>query len=247
MPEIYNAEKNDSKLISNIHSENDTKESSENDLIDTLDSEAQQNRQSKKAFQPFKFESNADSNSRVFSSYCINPKNVNFYHKDSQEKVILLLRKHPFTNIPWIFTALLMFLAPIFVSFFGFIEIVPWEFKFVLFVVWYMITLAFVLEEFLSWFYNVNIITDERILEVDFVNLVYREITDANIDQIQDVTVEMSGVWRTFFNFGDVVIQTAGEVPRIRFEAVPRPDDVAKILRELRLEEEQEKLEGRIR
>jgi len=99
----------------------------------------------------------------------------------------------------------------------------------------------------LGWFFHVNIVTDERIIEVDFVNLIYREITDANIDQIQDVTVEMGGGIRTYFNYGDLIIQTAAEIPKIDFEAVPKPDMVAKVLRELRVEEEQEKLEGRVR
>ena len=99
----------------------------------------------------------------------------------------------------------------------------------------------------MSWFFHVNIITDERIVEVDFANLVYREITDANIDQIQDVTVEVGGSLRTFLHFGNVVIQTAAEIPKIEFEAVPKPDTVARILRELRIEEEKEKLEGRVR
>jgi len=102
-------------------------------------------------------------------------------------------------------------------------------------------------ESFLNWFFNVCIITDERIFDVDFLNLVYREISEANVDQIQDVTVRMGGVIRTVFNYGDVLIQTASEVPRIEFSSVSKPDLVAKVLRELRVEEEQEKIEGRTR
>jgi len=57
----------------------------------------------------------------------------------------------------------------------------------------------------------------------------------------------MGGVIRTVFNYGDVLIQTASEVPRIEFSSVSKPDLVAKVLRELRVEEEQEKIEGRTR
>lgn len=110
-----------------------------------------------------------------------------------------------------------------------------------------MFTVAFILEQFLGWYFNVNVVTDERIFDVDFANLVYREITDANIDQIQDVTVTIGGVLRTMINYGDVLIQTAAEIPQIDFRGVPKPDTVAKILRELRVEEEQEKIEGRVR
>ena len=113
--------------------------------------------------------------------------------------------------------------------------------------VWYLFTVSFTLEKFLAWFFNVNVITDERIIDVDFHNLIYRQISDANIDQIQDVTVEVGGGIRTFLNYGNVVIQTAAEVLRIDLLDIPRPDDVAKILRSLRVEEEKEKLEGRVR
>jgi len=180
-------------------------------------------------------------------SYSYYPDKIKFINEDPEEKVILLLRKHPTTNINWIFIAFLMIIAPAFLPVFDFFSLLPPGFQFIFTLVWYLITTAYILEQFLSWFFHVNIITDERVIEVDFVNLLYREITEANIDQIQDVTVEVGGALRTFLNFGDVVIQTAAEISKIRFESVPQPDKVAKILRELRIEEEIEKIEGRVR
>jgi membrane protein YdbS with pleckstrin-like domain len=181
------------------------------------------------------------------ASYSHFPDFVRFINEDPEEKVVLLLRKHPATNLSWISIAFLMIIAPAFVSVLTPFYLLPGDFQLVLVLVWYLLTSAFILEEFLSWFFHVNIVTDERIIEVDFANLIYREITDANIDQIQDVTVEVGGALRTFLHFGNVLIQTAAEVPKIEFEAVPNPDLVTRILRELRLEEEKEKLEGRIR
>jgi len=181
------------------------------------------------------------------SSFCYYPANANFINQEEEEKIILLLRKHPITNVSWIITAFLMILVPPFFSFFDFFSALPTDFQLVITLTWYLITSAFIIEKFLNWFFNVNIITDERIIDVDFYSLIYREISDANIDQIQDVTVEVGGAIRTFLNYGDVLIQTAAEIPKIKFEAVPRPDEVAKVLRELRVEEEQEKIEGRVR
>lgn len=181
------------------------------------------------------------------ASYSYLPDKISFVNEDPEEEVILLLRKHPITNLGWILLAFLMIIAPSFTTLLTPIELLPADYQFVLNLVWYLITSAFIIEQFLSWFFHVNIITDERIIEVDFVNLVYREITDANIDKIEDVTVEVGGTFRTFFNYGDVVIQTAAEITKITFEAIPDPDKVSKVLRELRVEEEQEKLEGRVR
>lgn len=175
------------------------------------------------------------------------PDKVNFIAADSKEKVILLLRRHPITNVPWIITAVLMIIAPILLDALPLFDAVPLNIRLVASLFWYLITAAFILEEFLDWFFNIYIVTDERVFDVDFVNLLYREITDANIDQIQDVTTKVGGVIPTIFNYGDVVIQTAAEIPQIEFRSVPRPDTVAQVLRELRIQEEVEKIEGRVR
>ena len=183
----------------------------------------------------------------VFSSFRLHPERANFVNKDPEEKIILILRRHPITNIGWIIITLIMLLAPSFLKYFPILEFLPDRYQFVALIGWYLVTTAFAFEKFLAWFFNVNIVTDERVFDVNFVNLVYREMTDANIDLIQDVTVRMGSVIRTIFRYGDVFIQTAAEVPRIVFEAVPDPDGVAKVLRELRIEEEQEKIEGKVR
>jgi hypothetical protein len=182
-----------------------------------------------------------------FSAYIYYPDRVKFINRDPKEKVVLLLRKHPITNLGWVLLVFAMVVAPAFVSIFEFFELLPMGYQVIFILIWYLITTAFAFEEFLAWFFHVNIITDERIIEVDFVNLFYREITDANIDKIEDVTVEVGGGLRTLLNYGDIVIQTAAQIPKIDFEDIPKPDKVAKILRELRIEEEIEKLEGRIR
>jgi uncharacterized membrane protein YdbT with pleckstrin-like domain len=183
----------------------------------------------------------------VLSAFRLHPERANFVNKDPEERVILLLRRHPVTNIGWIIISILMLIAPYFFKIFSSDFFLPDRYQFVSLIGWYLVTTAFVFEKFLSWFFNVNIVTDERIFDVNFVNLVYREMTDANIDLIQDVSVRMGSVVRTIFNYGDVFIQTASEVPRIIFEAVPNPDGVAKVLRELRVEEEVERMEGRVR
>ncbi len=184
---------------------------------------------------------------KAVSAFNYYPGKVKFVGTDSKEHIILLLRKHPITNLRWIITVLLMVIAPLFLSYIVPTEELPADYQLVALMFWYLVTLAFTIEKFISWFFNVNIITDERVFDVDFVNLVYREITDANLDQIQDVTTQVGGVIRTMFNFGNVMIQTAAEVPQIEFVSVPKPDVVAQILRELRVEEEIEKLEGRVR
>ena len=99
----------------------------------------------------------------------------------------------------------------------------------------------------MTWYFNVNIVTDERIIDIDFYHLIYKDVTEAKIDKVQDVNYKTVGVLRTIFNMGDVLIQTASEIPNIDFTAIPKPDKVVKVLQDLRTEEEQEAIEGRVR
>lgn len=184
---------------------------------------------------------------KPLSAFCFYPDGINFENRESQEKIILFLRQHPIVNIPWIIVVLLMLLAPFFVSEFPLFLNVPSNFLFIFVLMWYLLVTAFTIEKFLTWFFNVYIVTDERIVDIDFYNLIYKEVSDAKIDKIQDVTYNMGGVVRALFNYGNVLIQTASEVPNFEFLAVPKPDKVARILQDLQIEEEQEALEGRVR
>jgi membrane protein YdbS with pleckstrin-like domain len=178
------------------------------------------------------------------SSFSYLPEHVNFENKDPEEKIILFLRRHPITNLPWICITFILIILPAFLTVMPFFDSLPPRMGILFVMVWYLMTMAYVLEKFLDWFFSVDIITDERIVEVDFYNLITRKMTDTNINRIQDVTVQHIGGIRAIFNFGDVLIQTAAEIPEIDFEAIPEPDKVAKVLRELRVEEEIEKLDG---
>jgi uncharacterized membrane protein YdbT with pleckstrin-like domain len=114
-------------------------------------------------------------------------------------------------------------------------------------VLWYLLLIAYIFENFISWFYQVFIITDERIIDINFTNLIYKELSEAKIDNIEDVTYRQGGVLRAAFNFGDVVMQTAGAQREFMIEGVPEPNRVVKIMNELKLEEEHEKMMGKVR
>jgi len=181
------------------------------------------------------------------SAFASFPRRVSFETQELKEEIVLLLRKHWVTNIPWVLLIIAMILAPIFLKTFPLISFLPGRFKVMAVLMWYLVTLAIFLEKFLSWYFNVYIITDERIVDVDFYSLVYKKISETKIDRIQDVSYSQGGLFQAVFNFGDITIQTAGEVPEFEFESVPQPARVAKVLNNLVLEEEQEKIEGRVR
>jgi len=180
------------------------------------------------------------------SSFWYMPHDIDFETKDKREEVVLLLRRHPITNVGWIVVFTIMLFAPGVLGSFPILDFMPERFQFIAVVAWYTITTAYFLENFLDWFFNVNIITDERVMDFDFSNLIYKQVSDAKLDKIQDISYKMGGAIRTMFNYGDVVVQTASEIPNFEFEAVPKPDKVVEVMQYLIAEEENEHLRGEL-
>ena len=171
------------------------------------------------------------------TAYIVNPPKMHFESQEEEEQVILLLRKHPITNIPWIISGVLLLLAPIVIfpllSFLNPFPNLPVTYQFVFTLFWYVATFGIILGNYLSWFFNVYLVTNERIVDVDFKNLVHRELSSTRITRIQDVTYKVSGVIRSVFDYGDVLVQTAGTMENFDFESSPQPENVVHIVHQL--------------
>lgn len=181
-----------------------------------------------------------------FHAFVPKPENVFFASQHAEEKVLLLLRQHPVTQLGWIFIVTFLGVLPFLFQSVGLLNFLPADYQFASLIGWYLLLFGYALESFLSWFYNVYIITDERIVDVDFSNLLYKNISSAKIEKIEDVTNEAKGILATVFNFGTVKIQTAGTMTEFDFVNVPQPAKVASFINELLVEEERERIEGRV-
>lgn len=183
----------------------------------------------------------------LFSALSLFPKQTRFEAQDPKEEIILLLRPHIVNNLWWLLLSAAMTLVPFFWVWLPVISALPGNYLFVLTLFWDALILVFVFEQFLMWFFSVNIVTDERVIDVDFYGLLFKKVGVSAINKIQDVNYFQKGVMGTIFNFGDVLIQTASEIPEFVFNKVPNPDKVVKVLSELISQEEREQLEGRVR
>lgn len=189
----------------------------------------------------------AQRTTNPLASLVIRPKKITFDTQERKEKIILLTRRHLITNFRWVLITVVVILLPSIV-FRLFPEIFnSFRFRTLTLLTWYLLAFSYAFQNFLMWFFNVNIVTDERVVDIDFPNILYRDISSTKIDMIQDISVKMGGFVRSLFNYGDVHIQTAAEQREFIFEDIPQPEEVIKILNQLILEEEKEKLEGRVR
>ncbi len=179
-------------------------------------------------------------------AFAAKPPRMSFDSQSSTEQILLVLRRHPITQVPWIVLASVFALLPIAMPLLPILNGLPANYLFAMFVGWYLLVTGFVLESFLSWFFNVYIITDERIIDVDFVSLIYKSVSAAKIDKFEDVTARTGGALQAIFNYGSVYIQTAAEKREFDFADVPQPNKVTQLLNELILQEEREQFEGRV-
>jgi hypothetical protein len=107
-------------------------------------------------------------------------------------------------------------------------------------VFWYLALFGYLLTVFIQWYFNIFIVTNHRIIDIDFLFLLYKKFAEAKIEKIQDVSFRTGGIMATMFNYGDVLIQTASEMPNFVFEKVPRPSEVVHVVSDL-LENGEEK------
>ncbi len=252
MPEIYNAAAQD-------QAQNGQKDKKVSESVVKLNNHEAQDPQKVKEFvkdklNPFEL---VDRYSEImrgekpsqnpFDAYA--PKPLTVYSFDSQlddEYVLLMLRKHPITQLKKLLILILMIIAPFVVGRIDFVLSFSAGLRTASFLLWFLLTMGFAFESFLTWFYNVYIVTDERIIDIDFLSLIYKNVAAAKLDNIEDITATTTGAIQSMFNFGTVEIQTSAEKREFEFELVPQPTKVTQFLHEMLVEEEKEKLEGRV-
>ncbi|MBM3283512.1 PH domain-containing protein [Candidatus Gottesmanbacteria bacterium] len=174
---------------------------------------------------------------QALSTFLFMPDGIRFETQEPTETIILLLRKHWITNFVWIVTAVILIVTPTVlfpaVLFSGIISNISNSFVSFALLVWYLITFSYILVNFLLWYFSVSIVTNERIIDIDFQNILHKKFAETRISRLEDVTMKTGGFIRALFNYGDVIVQTAATEAVFHFLAVPKPDKVVRIINQL--------------
>jgi len=93
---------------------------------------------------------------------------------------------------------------------------------------------------FIDYYLDIWLITSERIIDVHQEGFFSRTVSELKLFKIQDVTSELKGFSKFVFRYGDVYVQTAGEVQRFVFKQIPHPEEVRDII--IKLAEEKKKI-----
>jgi len=181
-----------------------------------------------------------DSNNPVhlFSAFRKNPDGITFRDQEGEETILLFIRHSFITNVRWILAGIFLLILPILISLsLGFFQnpLPSLSNKYYLMIgfFYYLFVATYFYINFITWHFNIALVTDKRIIDINFSNLVYKDIAATKLNLVQDVSFAQIGAIRTFFDYGDVLVQTAGTLDNFTFESAPQPENIVHIIEDL--------------
>lgn len=101
-----------------------------------------------------------------------------------------------------------------------------------------MFVISFFMTEWIFWYQDAWIITQDRLIDIQIVSLFNRRMSQISFNQIQDVRVEIQGYLQNIFNYGTVLVQSAGHQSFFQLNAIPNPTKVASEISDMSLQEQ---------
>ena len=159
------------------------------------------------------------------------------------ERIVLFLRRQWFTLLRIVVAFLVLTIIPIALGIYFWDILSAWlegPFLGPVIVVsgslFFLCTWLFAFVEFTDYYLDTWIITTERIVNIEQKGLFERTAAELDLVSVQDATAEVRGFLETIFEYGDVLIQTAGEQERFHFINVNHPEQIKETIMKLALE-----------
>jgi len=100
---------------------------------------------------------------------------------------------------------------------------------------------------FIGWvdyYLDIWMVTNERIVEIKQNALFNRQISELDLEDIEDVSAKVVGFLGTLLGYGTIFVQTAATTEMFEFLRIPKPYEVQKVVLMLKSQmEEKSKLE----
>lgn len=156
------------------------------------------------------------------------------------DKIIVQTRRHIVSSLNIILMLLFMIFLPLVLLSFLRINVpaigssILMNFIVIVGSVYYLIVAIFAFTAWINYYYNLLIVTNNEVIDVDQNGIFDRRVTELSILRVQDVSARVKGFFPTFFNYGDVVAESAGENSQTYvIDCVPNPVFIANKIMEL--------------
>jgi uncharacterized membrane protein YdbT with pleckstrin-like domain len=149
-------------------------------------------------------------------------------HFREEKGDVIIWYKHPLVLIKAILIPALIVTGTFLIGILG--AVYGWDsftsLVLILFVIW-CLSLGWLFWRYEDWRNDIFQMTHSHIMDIDRLPLGFRERRrQAALEQIQNINVDIPNVWARLFNYGNVVIETAGPAGDLTFEWVMRPRSV---------------------
>lgn len=165
------------------------------------------------------------------------PGGVAFENQREDEKILLFLRRHYTTNLEWQTGTILLAILPLALlaalPFLNFSLAIPLRFIIIGTIFYYLIVFGFAFVNFVIWFYNVGLVTNLRVIDVDVNSISTKDVAATTIQEITDISYKQSGFKQNLFDFGDVFMETEALSPNFEFLQVPHPARITSLISKL--------------
>ncbi len=162
-------------------------------------------------------------------------KELHFPGQDRDEKINLFLRRHPLSFAGFALTVLGMIVLPFLIGGMAIASNAiilegPLDNKIIVVAAsaYLLFCLGLFLIGWMNYYLDVYIITDRRVIDIDQEGLFTRSISSIDLIDVEDVKASVDGFLETYFNYGNVFVQTAGEIQNIDFKYVPSPYNLSR-------------------
>lgn len=152
-----------------------------------------------------------------------------FENQRPDEKIILVKKRHP-----WVLFKAGLIMILVFVLIVSSFLIWGWNsISVTVLIIGLIFLVLFLMGRFFVYNSDLFIITNHRLINIDQSGFFTRRVSEAELENIQNVTYVIKGPIRSLLNFGDIEIQTAGNAPGLVFRNVENPHFVQERIVEL--------------
>lgn len=167
------------------------------------------------------------------------------FNQKGYEKVEYVVRRHPVTFLPVILFFLLLLIIPAGLYFLlinsslgTYLQNPAYYTATILLAsIYYLSVILFFYTYFVAFHLDLWVITNDRLMDVEQKTLFARTISEVDLYQIQDASSEVHGIFPSIFNYGNILLQTAGPVPKFVFRNVPNPNKLREAILNLAAED----------
>ncbi|MFH1225671.1 MAG: PH domain-containing protein [bacterium] len=143
------------------------------------------------------------------------------------EEPVRAIRRYFFSFLLKIIIAVLLVALPFFLMY----PLFQWgQWGLLIFGGLLLMALIYGLRVLTVWYFNLFIITNQRVIDVEQNGFFERTVSSAAYNRIRDTAFRTKGLWQTIFNYGTVIIEIANAQVRLEIRNIKQPKEIQEII-----------------